>query len=265
MTKSLVVCPSCGREVPEGVYCNICGSELTAVSPPEPPLESTGEMTPIREEEEDLLESTSLPHFGVTIEGVPSDAAAVLLSRAELEVIDSELDRIIRQTKATRQALTLQQADRKVLMERAERLRQEFEETKSRKGELLELKQTLRLEQILQELNRQEKRLEKLQAIEGSVDKEVFNEQRVEILQQIKALRDALKSARKDAKKWTKGLEKTLKSLNKEVSRVDARFKIGDIQRREYDSRMYELRRNILIVEGSRKRLDTLLIEAKNK
>lgn len=268
MTKSLVVCPSCEREVPQGKFCNICGSELPQVAPPDIPedideVDVTDGIVSI--DEIDLPELSSMPHFDVTIEDIPREAAVVLLARAELEVIDHELDRIISQTKATRQALTLQQANRDVLVARAEKLRVDFEEAKSRKQDLLAVKHNLRLEQILKDLDRQEARFEKLRAIEGSVDKDVYNEQRVEILHQIKTLRDALKSAIKEAKKWTKGINKTLKSLEKETSRVDARFKIGDISRDAYDIQRYTLQRSIKIVKGGQRRLDALLSLAEKK
>jgi DnaJ-domain-containing protein 1 len=264
MTKSLVVCPSCEREVPEGKFCNICGAELPEMAPPEVPDEvSQDEVTSV--EEYPVLESSSMPHFDMTIEDVPHEAAVILLARAELEVIDQELDRIINQTKATRQALTLQQADRDVLVERAEKLRVDFDEAKSRKQELLAVKHNLRLEHILKELDKQELRFEKLEAIEGSVDKDVYKEQRIEITQQIKTLRDALKDAIKESKKWTKGIKKTLKTLGKETSRVDAKFKIGDISRDAYDIQSYNLKRSIKIVEGVQRRLDALLSRAEKK
>jgi hypothetical protein len=117
----------------------------------------------------------------------------------------------------------------------------------------------------LKELDKQELRFEKLEAIEGSVDKDVYKEQRIEITQQIKTLRDALKDAIKESKKWTKGIKKTLKTLGKETSRVDAKFKIGDISRDAYDIQSYNLKRSIKIVEGVQRRLDALLSRAEKK
>ena len=101
--------------------------------------------------------------------------------------------------------------------------------------------------------------MEKLEAISGTVDKDVYKEQRVEILHSIKELRMNLKQSIKTAKKWVKGIKKTLKKLDKDVSRVEAKFKIGDISRDTYDSSISRLKRGIRIVEGGQERLVSLL------
>ncbi|MFX1604625.1 MAG: hypothetical protein ACFFDD_01830 [Promethearchaeota archaeon] len=260
MSDPLVTCPSCGLEVPEGRFCKICGKPLDTVivhSPPEvePEFEEETETdVPISEQERVVL-----PHFDITIEDMDHQAAVVLLSRSELEVVDLELDNIIERTKATRQALQLQQADKQVLSVRAEELRAEFEKTKSRRRELAAVSTPLVLERLLDALDKDEGRLEKLEGISGTLDKDVYKEQRAEILQSIKELRINLKTAIKTVKKWLKGIKKTLKKLDKEVSRIDAKFKIGDISRESYDSSKTRLERNIKIVEGGEERLISLL------
>jgi type I site-specific restriction endonuclease len=200
-----------------------------------------------------------LPHFDISIEDMEPEASVVLLSRSELDVVDMELDSIIERTKATRQALQLQQADKQVLTSRAEELRLEFEKTKSRRRELAAVSAPLVLEQLLAALDRDENRLEKLEAISNTVDKGVYKEQRDEILHSIKELRESLKTAIKTTKKWLKGIKKTLKNLDKEVSRIEAKFKIGDISRDSYDSNKAQLERSIRIVEGGQERLISLL------
>ena len=260
MSEPLITCPFCGLEVPEGRFCKICGKPLDT----EIPL-SSPEMEPQFEEDMDShvappeLEKTDLPHFDVTVENMENQAAVVLLSRSELEVVDLELDNIIERTKATRQALQLQQADKQVLTVRAEELRDEFEKTKSRRRELTAVTAPLVLEQLLEALDKDEGRLEKLEAISDTVDKDVYKEQRVEILHSIKELRTNLKQAIKTAKKWVKGIKNTLKKLDKDVSRVEAKFKIGDISRDTYDSSISRLKRSIRIVEGGQERLISLL------
>ena len=91
------------------------------------------------------------------------------------------------------------------------------------------------------------------------MDKEVYREQRVEILQTIKDLRSNLKETIKTGKKWSKGINKTLKILDKEMSRLDAKFKIGDISRPKYEISKIKLERGIKVVTGGQKRLDELL------
>ncbi|TFF83656.1 hypothetical protein EU524_02160 [Candidatus Thorarchaeota archaeon] len=263
MSRNLVVCPNCEQEVPEGKYCNICGSELPAVAPPEPPKE-TLQAEDASEEEPVESRSFELPGFDVLIDDIPSEAAAILLSKAELEVIDEELDGIIDQTKATRQALQLKQADREVLTKRAEDLKAEFERLKERRQTLLRVDAVLRLESLLDDFEHQEERLVKLKDIEGSVDKDVFKEQKAEIIENLKSLKDRLKRVTKDAKKWRKGIKKTEKKLEKELSRLDAKHKIGDISRRTYDSSTYRTRRSMKLLEGGANRLDSLLERAKD-
>ncbi|MBE0527525.1 MAG: hypothetical protein IH631_11330, partial [Candidatus Thorarchaeota archaeon] len=232
MPEPLVACPSCGLEVPKGKYCKLCG-ELLMQSEEESIPEQDVEYEQENEFSEEIQESTpaSLPHFEVTIENMHHDAAAILLAHAELLVIDEELDRIIEKIKATRQALRLKQADKAVLTARAETLRSEFEKTKTRRRELISVKEKLVLEQLLEALHKHEERLTKLEEISGTVDKEVYKEQRVEILQTINDLRSNLKDAIKTGMKWSKGISKALKILDKEMSRLDAKFKIGDISR----------------------------------
>ncbi len=254
MPELLVTCLSCGLEVPEGKYCKLCGEPL-----PQSEIENTIEQDLDFSEEFQEIEPVSLPHFEVTIENISSEAAAILLAHAELVVIDKELDRIIEKTKATRQALQLRQADKTVLTARAETLRAEFEQMKTRRRELISIKKKIVLEQILEDLDKHEGRLAKLEEIAGTVDKEVYREQRVEILQTIKDLRSNLKEAIKTGKKWAKGIKKTLNEFDKEISRIDAKFKIGDISRPKYETSKAKLEREIKVLLGGQKRLDELL------
>lgn len=257
MSEPLVTCPFCNLEVPDGRFCKLCGKPLHADDPPSPEPIDVGE--PAGPIDIEPVSKESYPHFDVTIVDMEYEAAIVLLARAELEVVDRELDVLIDKTKATRQALQLQQADKSVLTARAEELRSEFERTKSRRRELKTVETPLVLEQLLEALDTHESRLSKLESISGTVDKDVYKEQRTEIVDTLKELRNNLKNAIKTAKKWIGGIKKTLKRLEKEISRVNAKFKIGDISRDTFESSKYRLERNIRIVEGGRERLITLL------
>ncbi len=260
MPDPLVSCPSCGLEVPKGKYCKLCGEPL-----PGREEESILDLTSEYEEEVNIsdeiqdIEPSSLPHFEVIIEDMPYEAAAILLAHAELIVIDDEFDKLIEMIKATRQALQLKQSDKAVLTTRAETLRSEFEKTKTRRRELISVREKLVLEQILEALDKHEQRLEKLEEISGTVDKDVYKEQRVEILQTIKDLRTNLKDAIRTGKKCSKGIDKTLKKLDKEMNRLNAKFKIGDISRPKFEESKARLERAIQVVIGGQKRLDELL------
>jgi chromosome segregation ATPase len=270
MPESLIVCPSCGYEVPRGKYCNLCGEPLL----PSKSEESTGTEEPSpsqasvpvkTDEEQGSTEPVSLPRFEIVIQDMPYEVSTILLASAELKVLDDELSRIIEQIKATRQALQLRQADRAVLTGRAEALREEFERTKARRHELASVKEKLLLESLLEALDRHEERLSKLENVAGTLDKDVYNEQRIEILQNIKDVRIHLKEAIKTSSKWAKGIKNTLRTLEKERSRLDAKFKIGDIPREKYESSRTRLERTIKIIEGSQRRLDELLDQTKKR
>ena len=270
MPEPLIECPFCGHEVPNGKYCNLCGESLhPADSKDKPALEESVSDRIIEpeeiEEESTLTEPPSLPHFDIVIQDMPYEATVILLSGAELEVLDEELDRIIGQTKATRQALRLQQAAKEVLIARAEVLRAEFERAKQRKRELTSVKDRLALETILEALDKNEARFSKLEGIAGTLDKDVYNEQRIEILQTIKELRKSFKEAIKLGNKWSKGIKNTIKALQKEMSRLDAKFKIGDLSRDKYDSSKARMERGVRILEGGQRRLDELLKLAKKR
>jgi len=260
MPEPLVECPSCGLEVPEGKFCKLCGEPLT-LSEIEPIQEHDVEEEQEQNFSEEIqeIEPESLPHFEIAIEGMSYEAGAILLAQSELVVIDEELDKIIEKIKATRQALQLQQADKAVLTARTETLRSEFEKTKARRRELTSVKGKLVLEQLLEALDKHEDRLTKLEEISGTVDKDVYKEQRIEILETLKELRSNLKNAIKTGKKWEKGLSKTLKILDKEMSRLDAKFKIGDVSRPKYETSKGKIERAIMVVTGGQKRLGELL------
>ncbi|MFW9844468.1 MAG: hypothetical protein ACFFEV_07820 [Candidatus Thorarchaeota archaeon] len=266
MPEPLVACPSCGLEVPEGKFCKLCGEPLIQSEKETAPSHNL-ELEKVMESTEEIqeIEPSSRPHFEVTIENMHHDAAAILLAHAELIVIDDELDRMIEKIKATRQALQLQKADKSVLTTRAETLRTEFEQMKSRRRELVSVKEKLVLEQILDALDKHEARLSKLEEVAGTVDKEVYKEQKIEILQTIKDLRSNLKQAIKTGKKWSKGLKQALKNLDKEMSRLDAKFKIGDVSRSKYEISKAKIERVIKIVKGGQQRLDELLRLADKK
>ena len=93
----------------------------------------------------------------------------------------------------------------------------------------------------------------------GFLCKDVYNEQKTEIVDTLKELRRNLKNAIKSSKKWIGGIKKTLKQLEKDISRVNAKFKIGDISRDTFESSKYRFERNIRIVKGGRERLETLI------
>ena len=247
MSDKLVVCSSCGEEVPGGRFCKSCGiplrehSDLVDFGDEEdaPPL-----IAPVSDE------SLKLPEFGVIVKGMDENALCSLLSRAEISVLDVELDRLIEEVQATRQALRLEHADKDALAARAEHLRETLEGAKKRRSELLEVKWTLRVEQIIEELKSLESKISKLKEMRSSVDKEVYQEQGKRITTELKVLKKEFGPAKKEARGWFKRMMKTQKELLRESNRLDAKHKIGDLSDRIYRESKSKVDRSLRILEG---------------
>ena len=134
MSEALVTCPSCGMEVPEGSFCKSCGKPLAVTEEDTLDPEDFGAPVDLGSPMGD--ETTLAVRFGMTVEGMDQREFVTLMSRAELEVIRKELDTLVEQIQATRQALKLRQADKAILTARAEDLRAAFDKTKTRREEL---------------------------------------------------------------------------------------------------------------------------------
>jgi len=270
MSRALVVCPSCGAEVAHARFCTSCGKPLSGVSRLDGSTVSSLPTTPT-----DLLPSVltaasnadkqPIPDFGVTVEDMDQRALSVLMAKAELEVIDRDLDELIRQIQATRQALSLKNADRVVLTARAETLRAVLDRTKSRRAELMSIKGPLTIETVLSELASEESKLSKLEQLEGSVDAQVYDEQYEDLIASIKKLKKELKGAVKEACEWLKGMSKKTKELRREASRLDARHKIGDISTKVFEESRSKVDRSIEVLEGGQRALETILTMAERK
>ncbi len=270
MSRALVVCPSCGVEVARARFCTSCGSPLPGVSGLDGSMVSSppatlsnpilGVLVPVSD-----ADKQPVPDFGVTVEDMDPRALSVLLAKAELEVIDRDLDELIRQIQATRQALSLKNADRAVLTARAETLRDVLDRTKSRRAELMSIKGPLKIEAVLSELTSEESKLSKLEQLEGSVDAQVYDEQHEALITSTKKLKKELKGAVKDAREWLKGMSKKTRELRREASRLDARHKIGDISTKVFEESRSKVDRSIEVLEGGQRALETILSIAEHK
>lgn len=275
MSKSLIVCEKCGLEVPQGNFCKICG---------EPLQDDTEQVSSVIDSDESLSEQISkgsivdeeievfsepepeiLPEFGFQIDGMDKKSFSILFSKAELTVVDVELDDLIEKIKSTRQALSLEHADLDLLTERAERLRSSFESTKNRRNELTSVGGKLPIVMNLEELELFETKLSRLEDAKGKLDSLVYDEQRDKILRAIKRLRQGLKIAIKKSKEWMKGMSKKTKDLQREGSRYDAKYKIGDISEKKYEEAMRKIKRQIRIIEIGQKPLDEEIRMAEKK
>ncbi|MFX1367416.1 MAG: hypothetical protein ACFFAY_02300 [Promethearchaeota archaeon] len=250
--------------MPSGRFCNSCGYSLP--NPDTQDIEKhAGPESELGADSVPVKARGPMPRFAFTISGVDESTSATLLSRAELDIIGDELDLLIDQIGATRQALQLKEADKAVLTARAEHLRKTFDQTKRRRNELASFGGSLPLEGILHSLDEQEAKLSKLDEMQGSLDQVIFKEQKSKIKSTIKSLNKDLKSAIKDAERWQKALAKTRKELLREGSRLDAKHKIGDISTTAFESSKAEVERFIRVIAVGYKMLDEALELAKKR
>ena len=267
MSKTLVECPSCGRKVPSEGFCRSCGSALPkgwglakAVGPGSQLTESSSDSgdPDVRVQPN----KQTLPGFSISIEGADSRVLSILLAQAELQLIGRDLDKLIGQIEATRQALLLKHADKTILASRAEGLKQAFEMTKSRREQLMAARGLLPIESILEKLKVQELKLSKLEGLSGSIDPQVYDEEHDEITHTISRLRDDLKKATDEVRGWLKAMNRKIGDLKRDASRLDARYKIGDIPANTYEKSRSEVGRSITILEGSQELLKSVLTAA---
>ncbi|MHA2378646.1 MAG: hypothetical protein ACXADO_03250 [Candidatus Thorarchaeota archaeon] len=203
--------------------------------------------------------------FGMVVEGMDQREFVTLMSRAELEVIRKELDFLVDQIQATRQALKLRHADKAILTARAEDLRAAFDKTKKRREQLSEFRGDLHLERAVKTLEELEEKQSKLKEMEGSLDKSVYKEQKKKIADAIKTLRKNLKTSIKDAENWLKSMNKTSRTLKRDGGRLEARHRIGDVSTGKYETAKAGVERSMKILDISRSILDEVLVEAKKK
>ncbi|NHI82981.1 MAG: hypothetical protein EAX81_01570 [Candidatus Thorarchaeota archaeon] len=262
MPDRLIVCPSCGNEVPMGQFCNFCGFSLSQAQA-DPTMESKSNVP--RPQSDHSAMMGHIPRFTLTIDGMDSLASACLLSRAELEIIGEELDQLIEQIGATRQALQLKEADKSLLTSRASKLRRAFDDTKKRREELTSFDAKLSLEVIVRNLGNLKSKLKKLENAQSTPDPSVVKEQRSEMHVEIKALEKELKGAIKDAGRWMKAIDRLRRVLLKKRSRLDIEHKIGDISTSAYERAVAQNNRAIRILNISERILDETIQLAKER
>ncbi|MBD3404938.1 MAG: hypothetical protein GF411_02240 [Candidatus Lokiarchaeota archaeon] len=263
MSKALIVCRECGREVPDGRFCKFCGKPLETednISLEDVEVDTEETLT------SDVILSESheekLPEFSIAVDGMDHRSLASILSRSELVVLQSDLDSIIEQIQAIRQALKLEHADKDLLTSRAQELRTRFDAGKGRRSELSEFRSTLKLEECSEKLAAENIRLEKLEEIKSTLDSAVYKEQKDEILTRMKAFRHELKALIKVGKSWRKALNNSAKDIERSINRVEAKHKIGDISDSHYRRSKEELERDLRILTGGIKILEEVIDSA---
>jgi DNA repair exonuclease SbcCD ATPase subunit len=261
MSDEYVECPSCNSVVPIGRFCKSCGARLIVAPPAELPGETSHEPSAPLIPEEDMPDN--LPEFGITVPEMERLAFTRIMSKAELSVIQKDLDLLIKQIQSTRQALQLQQSDKALLTARAEQLRAAFDRTKARREELSSGTGKLPLEKVHTSFKEHEEKLAKLDAAEDSLDSAVYKEQREKLIATLKALKKELKNSIKAAEKWHKNMKKARRTIEKDSSRLDAKYKMGDMSASTYDEAKARIERSLMVLELAREMLGEIIENAK--
>ncbi len=264
MSEDLIICPHCKTEVPKGRFCNACGKSL-AKSKDDGDTGTEANHKAILDaiyedvEEPELMEHISYPEFQFSIDGMDIRNMAILFAKSELKVLDKELDRIIAEISSTRQALDLTHADKDLLIARAKELRREFDVAKARREKLRNVEGETPLSNTLSHLSVQETKLKKLESAEKALDPVVFEEEKKRLQVRIKNLKKDLSSALKTSKQWLRSMDSEIKRLQRELSRLDAKLKIGDVSQTAYDSKKNDMNRSIGVITGGKKTLEEII------
>jgi len=264
LADDLVVCPHCKDKVPAGRYCNSCGKSLDSDAGKGTIISEEAHQAALKaiyddEEVPEIVETVSYPDFQFTIDGMDSRNMAILFSKSELKVLDKELDRIIAEISSTRQALDLTHADKDLLIARSKDLRREFDETKSRREKLRSVEGSVPIKNVLAHLTTNEAKLKKLESAEKTLDRVVYEEEKKRLEVRIRNLKNDLKATLKTSKRWLKSMDGEVKRLRRELSRLDAKLKIGDVSQTAYEVKTKDLRTSIGIIEGGKKTLEEIV------
>jgi hypothetical protein len=259
MANEYILCPACGLEVPDGRFCKFCGNLLHSEIDIEQKLSRDTTISQSDEQEEIPTQTETTAEFDFSVEGMSSRQLSILLSKVELAVLARELDVLIEQIRATRHALQLEHADKLKIASRAESLKAVLEKTKARRKELLAVKGRLEFENTLIALEEKQSKIALLEDLTGSIEQEVYDEKHSELHESIKSLKSQLRKEKKVAKDWIKAMEKKTKSFHKELSRLTAQHKIGDISSGRFEKLKTNVTRSISILDGGCKILQGLI------
>ncbi len=254
MSARLLQCPSCGAEIEGGPYCRFCGASLQSLI-----TERSDIVTDDSKEE--------IPHidFGISFSKAEIRTITPLLSQVELGIINDELEDIIEQIRATRQALKLENVESEVLTARAELLRETFEKLKMRKETLLKAPTALMIETVIEDLDLVETKQGKLEDASDALEKDVYKEQKERLKSERQSLVKQIKTESKLLNDWIKEFKKSISKLEKTLGKLEAQFKIGEISRTSYDSSRTELTRLIMLLECSISKMDEIQLLVKSK
>ncbi|TFG12891.1 hypothetical protein EU537_07955 [Candidatus Thorarchaeota archaeon] len=263
MPEEFVDCPKCGHRALVGKYCSHCGY-LIADNSDAMNIHDTSASGEYSDGAASASSQKNVPiEFGFDIGEMDDEQQTLLFANAELDVIDSELESLIERIKSTRQALDLPSSDKAVLAKRTDNLQRELNAIKTRRGDLVGESGQLNLARLLEVIEKEQDKLDRLKEAKDTIDKAVFTEEKKEIEKNIDILKKNIDNEVKLAKKWIKGMKKELRALNKEKTRLEAKLKIGDVSVAIYESRRNEIGRKIEIIQGGMNSLNELLDTAR--
>ncbi|MHA1770789.1 MAG: hypothetical protein ACTSYL_10000 [Candidatus Thorarchaeota archaeon] len=226
--------------------------QVEETTPPAPaPSEATTAVEPIDE--------GHLPKLPVTVDDMDYLVLTYLLTQSELTILNDELDGLIEKIRATRQALSLDHADKQVLAARAEELKIAFERTKARKNELLRVKLSVPLQDLASDLRSEKTKLAKLEKISSTVDPQVYREQQRELNERIKYLKKEVKRETKLARSWLKAMQRKQREIEREINRLEAKHRIGEISTAQYEMQRSKTERSLHVLVGGIELLEKIV------
>jgi hypothetical protein len=119
------------------------------------------------------------------------------------------------------------------------------------------------LEKVHTSFKEHEEKLAKLDAAEDSLDSAIYKEQREKLIATLKALKKELKNSIKVAEKWHRSMKKARRTIEKDSSRLDAKYKMGDMSASTYDEAKARIERSLMVLDVAREMLGEIIENAK--
>ncbi len=269
-SNTTTICPTCGAEVIDVGRCSVCGVPLHAEDRLVAAELSDNKDNQFTPEPDSILESSSdttstvtapSPEFGIVIDAIERHSLVLLLSRSELEVLESELNQLIEQIEATRYALRLKHADKAVLTRRVEDLKAHLHKITTRINELKSFTGQLEIESIIHKIESIHTKIQTIEDRKRSIEPSIYREQITDLESELYRLEDSLRATIRRTEGWLKAIQKKIQVLQHDMKLLDAKY--NDITREAYESLKFKAERSIHILSGGYRILDDLLARAK--
>ncbi len=229
---------------PDWKYCHFCGAKLDDVETTK--KDST-------DSDEDTLPTPS--EFKSLIK-------EILMERAEYETINKELGEIMEQIDAVKHILQLGVSDKEKVMRQVTHLKERLKELKERKQKLTHYEERILLEELIEKKLELSAKLDDLDQMKKTMDKVVYKEMKKSMEEEYDKVSKDLKEEIKEAKKTLKDLNEELIELKRDFEKLNATYKLGDIDEEEYNIKKTKLTFEITKLDSAIKMLQEMIEKA---